>query len=714
MEDKESGISILEAVETLASIAELSDDENQKLKNCLLLEGKRLGGRKIDWLRPKGGLTHVALLKKSLATVHKYFRSLWREKDPTNLPRDVREGVRTIWVLVGQALDKASGSSDLFREAGVLPRDLPEYQELYSFYTRKIDPKIDEGNLGRWVLGLGQLPFIAEGGAETSLKRRVSLSPQHLIVDLESLKSDQDYELLFIRKSDGTRFYNPRLIRNLKLISDMGFEKTQEVLPVYSPWRWIDRQSEAASKLILEHANRIIEPFLKERGKFKERDLSRQLTYGIVALLLATHPKYLSDNDPAKSTSAFFRDVLSFLDDAITSADFRRVASTGEGATQMSRILKSLPQSLSHALYTEIPTFSYEGIVRFLQGGNEGRGKTIADSLKTGYRWLEEGLKGFSNNPLKRDLEDLEEQWSYFTPFNWPILPAKIGEVRMEEKVITLHRMPAPIRQEVVDKAVLDPLFVAAMTEAKAREEKILIFNFQERSHWKERARAELLEKLSEKETWGDFLQVVTLDQASEFFLQEMQFDKGGTTESFIESYRQYLLDEKGENFFPSKVEEVLFPGFIEKAFQEVHKHFFASRNVLSSDLKRRFIDIMNQLIQLKIIDTLQPDRVIFLDKDGNDASSIASTLFYMTPKLLTPATASEKEIEIYEALLHSSTLLYRERVLRKPKFERMVDYISWIEELKASAGFLTKTTPVLNSLLPHGIYKATYIPFLT
>ena len=246
MEERDSGISILEAVETLASIADLSEDESQKLRNGLLLEGKRLGERKIDWLRPKEGLTHVALLKKSLETVHQYFRSLWREKDPKNLPRDVRNGVRTIWLLVGQALDKMSKSDELIREVGVAPRDLPEYQELYSFYTRKIDPKIDEASLGRWVLGLGQLPFPMAKPAESLLKKKISLSPQHLIVDLESLKTDQDYELLFIKRSDGTRFYNPRLLRNLKLISEMGFEKTTEVLPVYSPWRWVDRQCETS------------------------------------------------------------------------------------------------------------------------------------------------------------------------------------------------------------------------------------------------------------------------------------------------------------------------------------------------------------------------------------------------------------------------------------------------------------------------------------
>jgi len=716
MDENESGISILEAVETLASIADLSEDESQKLRNALLLEGKRLGERKVDWLRPSRGGNRIVLLKKSLETVHQYFKSLWREKDPTNLPRDVRDGIKTIWILVGQALDKASKTEEIFRrEAGVAPRELPEYQELYSFYTRKIDPKIDEGRLGRWVLGLGQLPFPMAKPSESLLKKKISLSPQHLIVDLESLKTDQDYELLFIRRSDGSRFYNPRLLRNLKLISEVGFEKTDEVLPIYSPWRWVDRQCESAAKLILDQANRLVEPFLKERGKFKERDLSRNLTYGLVALMLATHPRYLSDNDPAKSTSAFFKDLLSFLTDSLVSTDFRRMIGTpDEDANKLSRLLKNLPQVLSYALFTEVPSFSYEGFVRFIQGGNEGRVDSLSESLKTGFRWIEEGMKGFSNTPLKRDLDDLEEQVPYFDPLQWPILPAKFGELRLDDKVVTLHKMAAPIRQEVIDHASLNPLFVAALLEMKARQEKVLIFNLQERSHWKERARSELLEKLSEKEMWRDTVQVVTLDTASEFFLQEMQFDKGDTTESFIESYRQYLLDDRGENYFPPNVEEALFPGFIEKAFQEVQKHYFNSRNVLSPDLKRRFIDVMSHLIQIKLIDTLKPDRVIFIDKDGNDTASIASTLFFMTPKLFHHSAWTEKDVEIYEAILHSSTLLYRERPIRKFKFQRMTDYLSWLEEINKTPGFWTKSTPAISSLFSNGTDKASFIPFFS
>ena len=72
------------------------------------------------------------------------------------------------------------------------------------------------------------------------------------------------------------------------------------------------------------------------------------------------------------------------------------------------------------------------------------------------------------------------------------------------DKVVTLHKMAAPIRQEVIDNASLNPLFCGALLEMKARQEKVLIFNLQERSHWKERARSELFEKLSEKEMWRD------------------------------------------------------------------------------------------------------------------------------------------------------------------------------------------------------------------
>ena len=710
----EQGITILEAVETLASIANLSDEESQKLRNVLRLEGKRLGERRVDWLQKGTNEDHIGVLKKSLDTVHRYFRTLWREQDPKNLPRDVREGVRTIWILVGNALDSLNKYSDLFREVGGTARDLPEYQDLYTFYTRKIDPKIDEASLGRWVLGLGGLPFPTIEQPELLLKRKISLSPQHLIVDLESLKSDHDYELLFIRKSDATRFFNPRLVRNLKLISEVGFqEKTDVVLPIFSPWRWIDRQCETAAKELLEKSHRLIEPFLKERHKFKERELSRHLTYGIIALLLSTHPKYLSDNDPPKSTSSFFQDLLGFLTESMHHPDFRKLLSYSTAdSNRLTRLLQTLPESLSYAVFTEIPTFSYEGIVRFLQGGQQGRAGSLAAAFKTGYRWIEEGVKAFGNSPLKCDLEDLEEGVNIFDPLAKSILPAKLGEMRFGDVSVSLHRMAAPVQQEVIDQAPLNPIFLAALREMRERNEKVVLFNFQERSHWKERARSESLEKLSQRDEWSDTLQVVTLDLASEFFLQEFNFDKGGSKDEFIESYRQFLLDERGGNYFSSKIEEILFPGFMEKVFQDIHQLYFGSRNALTPAMKRRFIDLVTQFMQLKIVDSIKPDRVIFLDKDGTDFASYASTLFFMSPKLFAETSWDEKELETYEAILHSSTLLYRQRVLRKGKFERFADVVAWTEEVGNSPGFWLSFSKAFDPLFPGGALKANFIPF--
>ena len=120
----------------------------------------------------------------------------------------------------------------------------------------------------------------------------------------------------------------------------------------------------------------------------------------------------------------------------------------------------------------------------------------------------------------------------------------------------------------------------------------------------------------------------------------------------------------------------------------------------------------MSHLIQIKLIDTLKPDRVIFIDKDGNDTASIASTLFFMTPKIVTIRSAwTEKDVEIYEAILHSSTLLYRERPIRKFKFQRMADYIPRLEEINKTPGFWTKLAPVMSSLFPHRTDKSGFIP---
>ncbi len=63
---------------------------------------------------------------------------------------------------------------------------------------------------------------------------------KHLFVDLDSVKKDILSMNFFYRKEDGTRFFNPRLIRNIKLVSDFGLNvgKEEEKDPLFDLTTW--------------------------------------------------------------------------------------------------------------------------------------------------------------------------------------------------------------------------------------------------------------------------------------------------------------------------------------------------------------------------------------------------------------------------------------------------------------------------------------------
>ena len=122
---------------------------------------------------------------------------------------------------------------------------------------------------------------------ERAIKR---LPLRHVFVDLETVKKDADYELFFLRKEDGTRFYSPRLIRNIKLVCNFGdyFGAQRKVEdPLEDLPRWLERGFQASAAKMLKSLAPRLERFYKDVYRFKEQELVETLNKALMALMLA-------------------------------------------------------------------------------------------------------------------------------------------------------------------------------------------------------------------------------------------------------------------------------------------------------------------------------------------------------------------------------------------------------------------------------------------
>src|SRR5262249_29977232 len=158
--------------------------------------------------------------------------------------------------------------TELFQETNYKSvTEFKEYRQLQEFYVNRIARKVDEGLLGKWILGLSQGKFFTPVPAVEDLPvEEHPIETEHFYVDLETVKKDTEYELFFIRKEDGSRFFSPRLLRNIKLVCDFGeyFGETKKEDPLSDVKIWYDRIVYASARNILKSLNSKIDHFFKE------------------------------------------------------------------------------------------------------------------------------------------------------------------------------------------------------------------------------------------------------------------------------------------------------------------------------------------------------------------------------------------------------------------------------------------------------------------
>ena len=212
------GVSLAEAVEALSTIADLNTDSGIDQDFDLALKNPKL--RAIQWSHQKGGKISLNMLKDVFKVILDHFKNFYAEHTGYISDEKSIEGIKTIMLLVGAAAKKLDKLTNLFHQIKYKAiTDLKEYRQLEDFYRTYIARKVDEGTLSRWILGLSQKAFAIQ---EAPVRHDKEAQVRHVFIDLEGVKKDTEYELFFIRKEDGSRFFSPRLIRNIKLVSDFG------------------------------------------------------------------------------------------------------------------------------------------------------------------------------------------------------------------------------------------------------------------------------------------------------------------------------------------------------------------------------------------------------------------------------------------------------------------------------------------------------------
>ncbi len=705
-EKKEAGtLTIVEAVETLSNIADLAYEGNIGIaqQHDVVVQDNPLSYRTVHWLHRDDSDITIDMVKDIFKVILSYLRNFYKDDYSQIKDAHTVEGIKTIMVLVGEAAKKLDKYTHLFQDARTKSvTELKEYKKLQEFYLSRIDRKIDEGTLGKWIMALSQKTGIDKAKKPSLIGRKGNQS-KHIFVDLESVKKDTEYELFFLRKEDGSRFFSPRLIRNIKLISDFGdfFGEEKREDPLLNAGLWQDRVANLCAKNMIRATHRYIERFYREAINAKDRELVEKLNKSLMALMLAANPHNLSHNLPLKNCRDYFHDFQLFLRACLHTSDYQHlIAYPPPKANKLAWCLLNTMHVICMALYTQLSSvhdlFSMiHGLIQKAhqeQNSGEGSKETnfLSAQLEGDYKSLNKMLKLHPNGPLNKILNSLETgNYSAFDPLIQENLPSQLFTLYAQESKYLFARWPSPTHQEFIHKAVVTDEFKGFLRGCLHEHtlQKCLIFNLQDRSTWKDHVRCTAIEELANNETFDRHVEVVTLAKDSEFYHQLAPYNQENHANVFMQVFKEQLADENCGFLFPESIKKPLMNHFVDEAMHAVHRIFFSGKNVLSREQRMNFIEIFYLFLELKIVDLLKPDVIGFCCKDGIDVGVATSAELFVFLKFLNQERLSEMDREHLDLMLYGNSLLFRERTMLPERFNRMVSTLATIESAREHFG---------------------------
>jgi|GEM_PF-5373174 len=668
-------ISIIEAVDILSSISEMQSK---------VIVSDELSSEK-DALHPErwGDFERVSeneeLLKDVFDAVLYYFEQM-ESKHSLNLSDpSVQKGVEAILAILKESTEKLVKFTPLFNRGGVVPSlsELKEYKELIAFLDENVIPRLKKAKNKRVLK--------EESESEETEKEDIECKE-----DLEEIKNDFRYEFFYLKKENGSPFYDEECIRRLHLLYDfekMG-EESDEIVSNLKICEGKDFQKRAIA--ILVGADSLVRDFYKVAFQEKNNNWASSISKALMSLMLAATPHNLpSGTKIPKTASEYFSDFRGYLREAVDSFEYKRYSSASEG-TSLEHKFALLTNKLCASYF--LSACMEKEIVPFLKKlMGIGKKKLAASELLAKEdEGLREALHTMQGGPVKKIISaflsgDFEEGWD---PLAQQKTPCKIFNFKMNgDKVDVLH-MPAPFKQTHLNKAIPAEEFIAFL-EGYVREEKksILFVDLQDSTSAEERARTTALDAFLE--SFDDTVSILRLPKKTDFYLQKNGYENGSNPKLFIKHLMQFVEIGGAEGFaFPKVWKKGELKSFTGECCSFVHECFFSSKKDLTVIERRDFLEIFYACLLLKTAELESPGYIAFVSKDGLDSAvSVGVEFFFVLKSLFFDHIIEEKDGDFLFWLLYAPVLTLRERAIHKSEAERVIRFMERIERAISKNG---------------------------
>lgn len=670
---------ILTAVDNLTDLVELNAEE-QKARGKKELKKPASAHRK-EWFDEEDAEATYGRIRDTYKTVHSYLHFIHKQDPHALKERSMQKGIKSIIELADESAQKI----EAYTKSHHLDWDIrstKEYRELFQYYQAKIASHFD----------VEEEVVDEEGSEEEGYEKDEDDVDRRGLRNYETIKKDRDYELFFLSKEDGTRFYSKGFLRHLRLVAN--FDQILTVFLQDDPLVKIrnvqDKEAHMSACAIKDVLYSSMDHWVIQVRQYNDDPLVQHLFHAIMALFLAASKHNLISRTSGKSCLSYYEDFQKYLRLSLYNVDYQKFVS--EDPTTLEPFYLELLDVL-HAicftyLFHKIPhDDAYSFFARLIQRQDITKVKrsttspvALCNEVLRDLDKLLQLLAQYPSGPLFKVLDVLQSPLSekIFDPFMQGDTTGFLFELAYKKQNLAFYRAPTPTRQAIIHKAEVIEEFTGALRHCLRTSEKILLINTQDRTSWKESARSTTLEEFHRKSEVRPCIDVVTLPYSTEFYFQTADYRDLNDAKDFIKVFHEQIKSEGECGFyFPRSYSRSKLHTKTKEILQLVWKTFFDGKKQLSRKNRMDFIEIVYQFLLVELIDLSKPTRVVFCGKDSVDLATVVPMVFYAFIKVLSkkPDWKAEEK-EHFVAKLFLPALLMRERSVSPGRLNRALQML--------------------------------------
>ncbi|MCB1213117.1 MAG: hypothetical protein KDK40_02355, partial [Chlamydiia bacterium] len=330
------------------------------------------------------------LIKELIGIIQTHFRQE-AKNDQLFLNQETSEGMKSIMALVSDSVELFDHI--LYKDQKRSITQWKEFKNLRKIYKERFSYG-KELPYSKYLLELTQQIFQKDLSKHTSPIPEESI--KHVAINMENIQKDYEYELLYMRKDNGTKFYDSTLVKNMRLI--YGFQDY-----------FYENSSESASHRVLEYrdthyqlyAHELLSNIQPELAKYMRTGMKNSHSHLVKVLNCALFALHLAGNkyntlvfQPIKHATKYFEEFLYYFRDALTSEEYRKIqtysdTSRNKTYSACDRLIRTI---LSHLFDSQSHLACFHGLLDMLYQSEADSEESIKLTKNASQYTLWEGL----------------------------------------------------------------------------------------------------------------------------------------------------------------------------------------------------------------------------------------------------------------------------------------------------------------------------------